>query len=208
MIFPARKKDLMPNLLPPETIRRLTDVLVPAGLATPGARDELLQGIHAGFVASLPTANNPLDQVRWDLATINLVPVLTDGQVPLQIWLENALSRLQRLGRVETAIFQGALDELLATCAASPAGFAVLSDKPELVTVPVPPAVISPLSPKDIRSLHSQLASRKESLRLIEERKAEYVEEIEIPLQLIKSECKLREHIAELERQLATAGAA
>lgn len=36
----------MPFLLSTDTIRRLNDALVPAGLATPDARGELPQGIH------------------------------------------------------------------------------------------------------------------------------------------------------------------
>jgi hypothetical protein len=58
----------MPFLLSADTIRRLNDALVPAGLATPDARDELLQGIHPGFVACLPRRSSSLDHVQPDLA--------------------------------------------------------------------------------------------------------------------------------------------
>ncbi len=100
------------RLLATDTIRQLTDALVPAGLATPDARDELLQGIYPGFVASLPVRSSPLDQVRSDLAAMNQVPALVDGQVPLRIWLENAVSRLRRTGYPEMASFQMVLAEL------------------------------------------------------------------------------------------------
>ncbi len=43
----------------------------------------------------------------------------------------------------------------------------------------------------------------RENLRLIEERKAEYVLGVEVPLQLVREERRLREHIAELEQKLA-----
>ena len=64
------------------------------------------------------------------------------------------------------------------------------------------------ISPEDVQSLKLQLASRRESLRLIEQRKAEYVEDTDIPLTLLKNESKLRAQIAELEAKLWAAGAA
>ena len=62
----------------------------------------------------------------------------------------------------------------------------------------------------DVASLRRQLEEALENLRLIEERKGQYVMAVDVPLQLVKEERRLREHIAELERQLAgavTAGA-
>lgn len=100
------------HLLTIDTIRQLTDALVPCGLTTPDARAALLQDIHPGFAASLPDRSSPLDQVRSDLEVMNQVPVLADGQVPLQVWLDNAVSRLRRSGRVEAGLFQAASDEL------------------------------------------------------------------------------------------------
>jgi hypothetical protein len=49
-------------------------------------------------------------------------------------------------------------------------------------------------------SLHRCLAEARENLRLIEERKAQHVLGVDIPLQLIKEERRLRERIAGLER--------
>ena len=51
-------------------------------------------------------------------------------------------------------------------------------------------------------SLQRQLAEARENLRLIEDRKAEYVLEVEVPLQLIKEERRWRDRIAELEAKL------
>jgi nucleoside phosphorylase len=51
-------------------------------------------------------------------------------------------------------------------------------------------------------SLKRQLAEARANLGLIEERKAEYVESTAVPLNLIKDERRLRERIAELEREL------
>lgn len=189
----------MTSLLPLTTIRQLTDALIPSGLATSDARAELLQGIHVGLVASLPLAGNMLDQVRSDLAMLNQIPALEDGQVPLRTWLENAVTRLMRFGRVEAATFHWALDELATILLGSKTETAA----PETLQ----PAMVSPLSSEEVESLKNQLANRKENLRLIEERKAEYVEETAIPLQLISSEKKLRKQIAEVERKLAAASA-
>jgi len=57
----------------------------------------------------------------------------------------------------------------------------------------------------DIASLRRQLGEARENLCLIEERKSEYVIAVDVPLQLVKEERRLRERIAELERQLAEA---
>ena len=67
-----------------------------------------------------------------------------------------------------------------------------------------PPSPIgrAPLSREDRASLERQLQSARENLRLIEDRKAEYVLEVDVPLQLIKEERRLRDKIAELETKL------
>lgn len=52
-------------------------------------------------------------------------------------------------------------------------------------------------------SLKRRLTEAEENLRLIAERKSEYVQETDIPLQLIKDERRLREEIEELQSQLA-----
>jgi outer membrane protein assembly factor BamB len=57
----------------------------------------------------------------------------------------------------------------------------------------------------DVASLRRQLGEARENLRLIEERKSQYVMAVDVPLQLVKEERRLRERIAELERQLAGA---
>lgn len=53
-----------------------------------------------------------------------------------------------------------------------------------------------------ILSLRRQLTEARGNLLLIEERKAEYVLGVEIPLQLVREERRLRDRIVELERQL------
>jgi hypothetical protein len=58
------------------------------------------------------------------------------------------------------------------------------------------------LSPAERGSLERQLAEGQANLRLIEERKAQYVLETDVPLQLLKDEGRLRQRIAELEARL------
>lgn len=59
------------------------------------------------------------------------------------------------------------------------------------------------LSSEERASLTRQLAASRENLRLIEERKSQFVQETDIPLQLVKDERRVRERITELQARLA-----
>jgi hypothetical protein len=86
-----------------------------------------------------------------------------------------------------------------------PAGkvqLAVASQALDVLPVPSSP----PPSSEEIASLQRQLRAARENLGLIEDRKAEYVLEVDVPLQLIKEERRLRTRVAELEAQLSLAG--
>jgi hypothetical protein len=67
---------------------------------------------------------------------------------------------------------------------------------------PLRPIGRGQLSSEERESLERQLQSARENLRLIEERKSDYVLETDVPLQLIKEERRLKERIAEWERKL------
>ena len=54
-----------------------------------------------------------------------------------------------------------------------------------------------------VASLVRQLSDAEENLRLIDERVAQYVQEVDVPLQLIKDQRRLRSWIARLQRQIA-----
>jgi hypothetical protein len=58
-----------------------------------------------------------------------------------------------------------------------------------------------------IETLRYRLSKAVAHLRLIEERKAEYVMDEDIPLQLVKQERAYRQEIADLRKQLAELGA-
>jgi hypothetical protein len=55
---------------------------------------------------------------------------------------------------------------------------------------------------RTVASLIKQLSEAEENLRLIEERIAEYVQSVDVPLQLIKDQRRLQKQIAQLRRQI------
>jgi Effector-associated domain 5 len=79
-----------------------------------GSRQGLLAGMPANFVASLPDAKAPGEQVLTDLDVINSAGELGNGSVPLLTWLSNAM--LLAGGRQEAGIFQ----EVLERCGGAP----------------------------------------------------------------------------------------
>lgn len=56
---------------------------------------------------------------------------------------------------------------------------------------------------RTVASLVKQLSEAEENLRLIDERIAQYVREVDVPLQLIKDQRRLQKWIARLQRQIA-----
>jgi hypothetical protein len=76
-------------------------------------------------------------------------------------------------------------------------------DAPATPIEPPKPIERGTLSKEDRESLERQLASLRETLRLYEERKAQYTEETDVPLKNLKEERRLKERIAELKQKLA-----
>ena len=74
--------------------------LVDCKLIAPQTRDHLLAGINPEYVSSLPLRNNMLDQIRSDLVEMNSVSMLGNQEVPLSVWLTNAVHRLKIRARV------------------------------------------------------------------------------------------------------------
>jgi hypothetical protein len=56
---------------------------------------------------------------------------------------------------------------------------------------------------RTVASLVKQLSEAEENLRLIDERIAQYVQAVDVPLQLIKDQRRLQRWIARLQRQIA-----
>lgn len=96
------------TLLPRALVLELHAAAIQLGLG--GQRGVLLSGLNRSEAARMPTAPDPASQLFSDLHWLNGIRSLTDGSVPLQIWLENAL---QLTGiRVESGVFQRALAAL------------------------------------------------------------------------------------------------
>jgi WD40 repeat protein/nucleoside phosphorylase len=94
------------KLLDETRLRALHQAALDAGLA--GARADLLRGLDASFIASLPVSSSPSAQLLTDL--YELVVALRDGSVPVVTWLKNALQFAA--GRAEIAIFEEVLTHL------------------------------------------------------------------------------------------------
>src|SRR5262245_14717287 len=98
-------------ILHPNHMLSLHAAIVDAHLSE--SRTALLAGIPAEFVASLPLASTPAEQVLCDLNAMNVACVLADGSMPLLTWLANAI--VLAGGRRETMIFQEGLGQCHAT---------------------------------------------------------------------------------------------
>ncbi len=66
--------------------------------------------------------------------------------------------------------------------------------------------ILDPDRRERIESLRHQLSEAVANLRLIEERKTQYVMDVDVPLQLVKQERTYRQEIADLQKQLAELG--
>ncbi len=95
--------------------------LCSAAISARLSRTALLSSLDRRFVASLPIASTAHDQILGDLEELNSVGALSDGSVPLRAWLQNAVHLTGP--RVESAVFEAALEELdakLSTAARGP----------------------------------------------------------------------------------------
>ena len=98
------------SILPQDQILDLFGAAVASGLAAPGLQNTLLGGINpyfTGLIRDDPTANGRLLNTLY---TMNATERLTDGTVPLRIWLGNAAALTT--GREHAKTFRQALDEV------------------------------------------------------------------------------------------------
>ncbi len=96
--------------LPHETVFDLIQALVNASQCTPEVRDALLMGISKGFIALLPIKHTPYDQMSSDLNEMNGVYTLADQEIPLLVWLHNAIQRFKLAGFPDEARFRRAAE--------------------------------------------------------------------------------------------------
>lgn len=94
------------GILPHAELLKLHEAALSASLVE--SRDALLTGIDRGFAAALPAAATPAAQLLRDLGTLNDAGPLSDGTVPLLIWLANA-ARLAS-PRADAHVFQLAIE--------------------------------------------------------------------------------------------------
>ena len=95
-----------------DKIHELLENIIGSQMNTDVVRVELLTTIHPGFVAQLPDQGNATQKMRADLSIMNNVPYLQDYEVPLRIWLQNAIYRLRSGFRPEVKYFEQILEEV------------------------------------------------------------------------------------------------
>ncbi|MGW4163164.1 trypsin-like peptidase domain-containing protein [Streptomyces sp. NPDC004788] len=96
----------------------VANAAVEAGVADRELRASLFSGIREYFWAMLPPQPTPFLQVRKDLETMNIAERLLEGEVPLELWLRNAIAMAADPGAV--AVFQRALDRVVRASTGEP----------------------------------------------------------------------------------------
>lgn len=82
------------SLLSDDEIRKLHQAALTLHLEE--TRDELLRGIEPEVVAMLSTKLAASEQMLSDLTELNQLGVLSDGSIPLRVWIANAKERAPR----------------------------------------------------------------------------------------------------------------
>ncbi|MGW5425359.1 trypsin-like peptidase domain-containing protein [Streptomyces sp. NPDC003943] len=104
--------------LNPDELLAVANAAVEAGLADRELRGSLFSGIKEYFWAMLPPQPTPFIQVQKDLETMNVAERLMEGEVPLELWLRNAIALAADPGAV--AVFQRALDRVVRAATGEP----------------------------------------------------------------------------------------
>jgi hypothetical protein len=86
----------------------------------PKRRKGCLVGMNKAYVQDLTVGDSLSDQQLLDLDAFNMEPPLTDGSVPLHVWLTNASSIAKR--KREARLFEHARDHVGARMVADPLG--------------------------------------------------------------------------------------
>jgi len=98
------------NYLDQQQIHSLANAAVTAGIADAATRPALFQGIDHRYSALFATGMAPLVQTLTDLSRLNSTEKLTDGSIPLELWLSNVMNLTQVLHEYST--FKSASDRL------------------------------------------------------------------------------------------------
>lgn len=97
-------------LLPEDRVRDLHAAAVDAYLAD--QRQALFEGVNRAFAAAIPRSPSPIAQLLVDLSRLNELDALTDGSVPFERWLSNAVLLTQ--GLPQQSVFKAALQAVQA----------------------------------------------------------------------------------------------
>jgi hypothetical protein len=103
-----------------DTIKGLVETITQMSMANWDTREDLLSGVDPGYASTLPRRDSPQEQIWSDLQRMNGVASLAGGEVPLLIWLKNAVFRMQLGRRPEQAVFQSVLEEVEARARQEP----------------------------------------------------------------------------------------
>ncbi|MEV5973416.1 trypsin-like peptidase domain-containing protein [Streptomyces sp. NPDC051921] len=101
-----------------EELLAVENAAMEAGLADRELRGRLFAGVRDHFRAALPPQPTPFTQTQSDLRIMNRVERLMEGEVPLELWLRNAIALAADRGPV--AVFQRALDHVVRDAAGEP----------------------------------------------------------------------------------------
>lgn len=86
-------------ILSSDNVREICRLVLGTGLTV--SRQSLLVGLPPKFVDMLPVEKNPVEQILSDLNKMNQVRILSDGTIPLKVWMENAMHLFEVLPQGE-----------------------------------------------------------------------------------------------------------
>lgn len=132
-------------------IREIRRLVTETGLTV--SRESLLGGISRAFVDILPLEKNPAEQILSDLNKMNSIRILSDGTIPLKVWMENAIHLFEVLpqGVELRRIYDGI--QWPSGHAVAPKGFQKPVDSPEQTDQGLPVAHRQPNEADRLRAL-------------------------------------------------------
>lgn len=102
----------MSDYLTPAEINQLTEVAARNGMGGTAVRELLFAFVNLDYYTRLPFQTNPRDQVQSDLIQMNRTTFLRSYEVPLLLWLEQAVQRLQSGNFADLRLFEKAHEKV------------------------------------------------------------------------------------------------
>lgn len=107
------------TLLTQPEVMNVIQALLDSGLDTTANRGALFQFISGQFLGALPTSSLPSAQLLSDIGRMNRVERLANGDVPLQIYLQNAALLLSG-AEEQQKVIRNALDQVAHRASGAP----------------------------------------------------------------------------------------